>query len=159
MIKDLIPLNDKILVKRIEQENKTDSGIILTATNQELSQWAEVIRCGRGRILPDGFIIPLIIEHGWKVYLNKYVVQTDIDGYMVVKEDDVLGYLEYKMSEVKTVTNAQYLHLMNFFSTPEIEQKRLNAIRKRYGLLFVKQLPRDKFKECMKWLETGEWLK
>jgi hypothetical protein len=63
-----------------------------------------------------------------------------------------------KTSEVKTVTDGQYLQLMNFYSTPEIEQRRLNRICERYGLLYVRLLPRSKFKECMKWLKTGEWM-
>ena len=60
---------------------------------------------------------------------------------------------------MKVVTDGQYINLMNFIATPEIEQKRLAAIRRKFGIVFVRMLPRDKYKEAVKYLDSGDWLK
>ena len=58
----------------------------------------------------------------------------------------------------KIITDSQYLNIMNFFSTPELEKKRLDAICHRFNVKFVKYLPRDKYKEAIIYLKSGEWM-
>jgi len=93
MFAKLKPLYDKILVKRIENENKSAGGIIIPDTAQEKAQTAEVIAVGQGRLV-DGKILPLTVKVGDKVFFGKYSGTDAGDNHLIIKEDDILGVIE-----------------------------------------------------------------
>jgi len=93
MFAKLKPLYDKILVKRIENQNKSAGGIIIPDTAQEKAQTAEVIAVGQGRLV-DGKILPLTVKVGDKVFFGKYSGTDAGDNHLIIKEDDILGVIE-----------------------------------------------------------------
>jgi chaperonin GroES len=88
------PLHDRVVIKRLEAEEKTASGIVLPGAAAEKPDMGEVIAIGNGKILEDGSVRALELKVGDKVIFGKYSGQTvKIDGeeLMVMKEDDVMG--------------------------------------------------------------------
>ncbi len=91
------PLQDRILVKRIEEEDKTKGGIIIPDTAKEKPQEGKVIAVGNGKIGDDGKIQPLDVKKGDKLLFSKYAgTEVNLDGeeHLIIREDDVLGILE-----------------------------------------------------------------
>ncbi|MEA2101783.1 MAG: co-chaperone GroES [Thermodesulfobacteriota bacterium] len=91
------PLQDRILVKRIEEEEKTKGGIIIPDTAREKPQMGEVIAVGKGKKTDDGKVIPLDVEKGDKVLFSKYGgtdVKIDGEDLLIMREDDILGILD-----------------------------------------------------------------
>lgn len=91
------PLYDRILIKRLESEQKTAAGIIIPDTAQEKTQLGKVIAAGSGRIAEDGSTKPLIIKEGDTILFGKYSgteVKFDGEEYLIVKEDEVLGVVD-----------------------------------------------------------------
>ena len=91
------PLHDRIIVKRLEEERKTASGIVIPDTAAEKPDQGEVIAIGTGRIKEDGNVRPLNVKVGDKVLFGKYSAQTvKVHGeeLLVIREDDVMGVLE-----------------------------------------------------------------
>jgi chaperonin GroES len=91
------PLSDRILVKRLEEERKTASGIVIPDTAAEKPDQGEVIAVGKGKILEDGKVRPLEVKMGDKVLFGKYAGQTvKVKGeeLLVIREEDVMGVLE-----------------------------------------------------------------
>jgi chaperonin GroES len=91
------PLQDRILVKRIEEEEKTKGGIIIPDTAKEKPQEGKVIAVGHGRVLENGSIRALDIKKGDRVLFSKYSgTEINLDGteHLIVREDDVLGIVE-----------------------------------------------------------------
>jgi chaperonin GroES len=91
------PLHDRIIVKRLEEERKTASGIVIPDTAAEKPDQGEVIAIGTGRIKEDGNVRPLNVKVGDKVLFGKYSGQTvKVHGeeLLVIREDDVMGVLE-----------------------------------------------------------------
>ena len=91
------PLHDKILVKRIEEENKTKGGIIIPDTAKEKPMEAEVVAVGAGKILKDGSKRPLAVKAGDRVLFAKYSgTEIKIDGEerLILSEEEVLGIIE-----------------------------------------------------------------
>jgi chaperonin GroES len=91
------PLQDRILVKRIEEEEKTKGGIIIPDTAKEKPSEGKVVAVGKGKVLDDGKLHPLEIKKGDRVLFNKYSgSEVDIDGgeHLIIREDDVLGICE-----------------------------------------------------------------
>jgi chaperonin GroES len=87
------PLGDYILVKRIETEEKTTSGIIIPDAAKEKTQTGIVIAVGQGR-LHEGKFIPLTVQPNDTVYFGKYA-GTDADqDHLIIREGDVLGIIE-----------------------------------------------------------------
>lgn len=92
----LKPLQNRVVIKFIEAEEKTKTGIILTASAQEKPQIAEVIAIGSGKI-EDGMRVPMTVKVGDKVIASKYAGTTvKIDGteYVVLSEDDIFAIVE-----------------------------------------------------------------
>ncbi len=92
----LKPLGDKIVVKQLEVEEKTKSGIILTGQAKEKPQEAEVLAVGPGKKV-DGKVIPMELKVGDKIIYSKYSgmdVKLDGNEYVIVSEDDVLAIVE-----------------------------------------------------------------
>jgi chaperonin GroES len=91
------PLHDRILVKRLEEERKTASGIVIPDTAAEKPDQGEVIEVGNGKILDDGKLRPLDIKKGDKILFGKYsgqAVKVKGEELLVMREEDVMGVLE-----------------------------------------------------------------
>jgi chaperonin GroES len=91
------PLSDRILVKRLEEERKLASGIVIPDTAAEKPDQGEVLAVGNGKILEDGKVRPLEVKKGDKVLFGKYAGQTvKVKGeeLLVIREEDVMGVLE-----------------------------------------------------------------
>lgn len=91
------PLADRILVKRIEEEEVKKGGIIIPETAKEKPQQAEVVSVGVGRFGDDGKRIPLEVKKGDKVLMGKYSgTEVKIKGvdYVIMREDDVLAIVK-----------------------------------------------------------------
>ncbi len=88
------PLHDRILVKRIEEQETVRGGIIIPDTAKEKPQEGEVIAVGKGKINEDGKVFPLDVKHGDRILFGKYAgTEVKIDGeeFLIMKEDEVLG--------------------------------------------------------------------
>jgi len=91
------PLYDRIIVKRVERQKQTASGIVIPDSAGEKPEQGEVLAVGNGRLLQDGSIRPLQVRPGEQVLFGKYAGQTvklDDEEYLVLREEDVLGVIE-----------------------------------------------------------------
>jgi len=91
------PLQDRILVKRIDEEEKTKGGIIIPDSAKEKPQEGKVIAVGNGKIGDDGKTQPLDVKKGDKLLFSKYAgTEVNLDGeeHLIIREDDVLGIIE-----------------------------------------------------------------
>ena len=92
----LKPLSNRVVIKFVEAEEKTQSGIFLTASAQEKPQIAEIIAVGNGAVV-DGKIVPMSVKVGDRVIASKYAgTSVKIDGveYVILSEDDILAIVE-----------------------------------------------------------------
>ena len=91
------PLHDRLIVKRVEEEEKTKGGIVIPDTAKEKPVEGKVIAVGDGRIKEDGTKIPLEVKKGDRILFTKYAgTEVKIDGeeHLIMKEDDVLIVIE-----------------------------------------------------------------
>jgi chaperonin GroES len=91
------PLHDRVLVKRVDQEEKTSGGIIIPDTAQEKPMEGEIIAAGSGTHRDDGTITPLDVKAGDRVLFGKWSgteVKIDGDDLLIMKESDLLGVIE-----------------------------------------------------------------
>jgi chaperonin GroES len=91
------PLQDRVIVKRIEEEEKSRGGIIIPDTAKEKPQEGKVIAVGKGKINEDGKVTPLDVKVNDRVLFGKYAgSEINIDGeeHMIMREDDILGVIE-----------------------------------------------------------------
>ena len=91
------PLQDRILVKRLDEEEKTKGGIIIPDTAKEKPQEGKVVAVGNGKIGEDGNTTPLDVKKGDKILFSKYAgteVTVEGDEHIIIREDDVLGIIE-----------------------------------------------------------------
>ncbi|MFQ5842393.1 MAG: co-chaperone GroES [Thermodesulfobacteriota bacterium] len=91
------PLQDRILVKRIEEEEKTKGGIIIPDTAKEKPIEGRVIGVGKGKVSEDGKVRPLDVKKGDRILFGKYAgTEVKIEGeeHLIMREDDVLGVIE-----------------------------------------------------------------
>jgi chaperonin GroES len=91
------PLNDRILVQRIEEEGKTSGGIIIPDTAKEKPQEGKVIAVGPGKIDDNGKRVPIEIKKGDRILFGKYAgTEIKLDGieHIIMREDDILGVIE-----------------------------------------------------------------
>ncbi len=91
------PLQDRILVKRIEEEETTKGGIIIPDTAKEKPSEGKVVAVGKGKIGEDGKVQPLDVKKGDKVLFSKYggtEVNIEGDEHLIIREDDVLGIVK-----------------------------------------------------------------
>src|SRR3989338_773522 len=94
----LIPLHDKVIVKALDKEKMTSSGIVLPDTvDKERPEQGEVVAVGPGKLLDNGARSPLSVKVGQKVLFTKYApneVKVDEQEYLVISESDVLAIIE-----------------------------------------------------------------
>jgi len=91
------PLYDRVLVKRIEEQEVRKSGIIIPDTAKEKPQQAEIIAAGKGKMTDEGKTIPLSVKKGDKVLIGKYSgTEVMIDGveHLILREEEVLAIVE-----------------------------------------------------------------
>jgi chaperonin GroES len=91
------PLHDRLIVKRLEEEEKTKGGIIIPDTAKEKPIEGKVIAAGTGRLNKDGKKMPMEVKTGDRVLFAKYAgteVKMDGEEYLMMKEEDVLAVIE-----------------------------------------------------------------
>ena len=93
----LNPIRDRILVRPIEEDTRTKSGIVIPDNAQEKPSRGQVVAAGTGRLLDNGTIVPLVVKAGDTVLYGKYTgtgVKLDNKEHIVMREDDVLAIVE-----------------------------------------------------------------
>ena len=91
------PLHDRILIKRMEEQEVRRGGIIIPDTAKEKPQEGKVVAVGNGKVLDDGKRLPLDVKAGDKILFGKYSgseVKLDDKEYLIMREDDVLAILD-----------------------------------------------------------------
>jgi chaperonin GroES len=93
------PLQDRVIVKRLEEEEKTKGGIIIPDSAKEKPQEGKVIAVGKGKMTEDGKLIPLDVKVGDRILFGKYSgTEVKIEGeeHLIMREEDILGIIEGK---------------------------------------------------------------
>jgi chaperonin GroES len=91
------PLYDRVLLKRLEEQEVKRGGIIIPDTAKEKPQEAEIIEVGKGRINDEGKTIPLTVKKGDRVLIGKYSgteVRLDGDEHIIIREEEILAVIE-----------------------------------------------------------------
>ncbi|MBU0504820.1 MAG: co-chaperone GroES [bacterium] len=91
------PLHDRIIVKRLEEQEKTKGGIIIPDSAKEKPQEGEVLAVGNGKSLEDGKVLPLDVKVGDKILFSKYSgteIKVDGNEYLIMREEDVQAVIE-----------------------------------------------------------------
>src|SRR5213593_4533532 len=90
------PLHDRVLIKRIEEQETVKGGIIIPDTAKEKSQEGEVVAFGAGKVLENGSILPLAVKEGDRILFGKYSgneVRVAEQDYLILREDEIIGIL------------------------------------------------------------------
>jgi chaperonin GroES len=93
----LKPLNDRVVVKRLEEETKTAGGIIIPDTAKEKPIQGEVLAVGNGKVMEDGSRRPLDLKAGDRVLFGKYAgtdIKVEGEELLIMREDDILAIIE-----------------------------------------------------------------
>ena len=88
------PLHDRVLIKRIEEQEQVIGGIVIPDTAKEKPQQGEVVAVGEGKILKDGSRRPLDVKEGDRVLFGKYSgseIKIDGEEFLIMREDEILG--------------------------------------------------------------------
>ena len=96
------PLNDRVLVKRIEQREEVRGGIIIPDTAKEKPQEAEVVAVGPGKLDGDGNRLPMTVKSGDRVLIGKYAgpdIKLDDEDHTILREDEILAVIQQKKSK------------------------------------------------------------
>jgi chaperonin GroES len=104
MATKLTPLHDRILVRRIEEQETVRGGIIIPDSAKEKPQEGEVVAVGKGKRLEDGKLVPLDVQVGDRILFGKYSgndIKLDGDEFMIMREDEVLGILDAQPKAAK----------------------------------------------------------
>ncbi len=91
------PLQDRVIVKRLDEEQKTKGGIIIPDTAKEKPMEGEVVAVGKGKVAENGTLLKLDVKVGNRVLFGKYSgTEVKIDGveHLIMREDDILGVIE-----------------------------------------------------------------
>jgi chaperonin GroES len=91
------PLHDRVIVRRLEEEEKTKGGIIIPDTAKEKPLEGKVIAVGKGKILENGEVRPLDVKEGDRILFGKYTgteVKIEGDEHLILREEDILGVIE-----------------------------------------------------------------
>jgi len=91
------PLQDRVIVKRIEEEEKTKGGIIIPDTAKEKPQEGKVIAVGKGKLNEDGKVVPLDVKVNDRILFGKYSgseINMDGEEHLIMREEDILGVIE-----------------------------------------------------------------
>ena len=88
------PLHDRVLIKRIDEQETVKGGIIIPDTAKEKSQEGEVVAAGAGKMLENGSILPLEVKEGDRILFGKYAgteVRLADQNYLILREDEIVG--------------------------------------------------------------------
>lgn len=91
------PLYDRLVIRRVEQQETVQNGIIIPDTAKEKPQEGEVVAAGRGKRLEDGSVVSLDVKVGDRILFGKYSgseIKIDGEEFLILREDEVLGVLE-----------------------------------------------------------------
>jgi chaperonin GroES len=91
---NFVPLHDRVLVRRVEEQETTQGGIIIPDTAKDKPQEGEVLAAGRGKVKDDGKILPLDVKTGDRILFGKYAgTEVNIKGeeHLIMREDEILG--------------------------------------------------------------------
>ena len=94
---NLRPLQDRIIVKRVEEETKTAGGLFIPETAKEKPQRGEIVAAGNGKKTEDGKVLPLDVKVGDVVLFGKYAgteIKVDGNDFLMMREDDILAVVE-----------------------------------------------------------------
>jgi len=94
---NLQPLRDRVIVKRLDQETKTASGLIIPEAAAEKPDQGEILAIGTGKVLDDGSVSPLVVKVGDRVLFGKYSGQTvkvKGDELLVMREEDIMAVVQ-----------------------------------------------------------------
>ena len=97
MASNICPLNDRIIVRRFEEQEQMRGGLYIPDTAKEKPQEGEVIAVGQGKLLENGTRVPMDVKPGDRVLFGKYAgteIKLDGEEYLILREDDVLGVIE-----------------------------------------------------------------
>lgn len=97
MAQKLTPLHDRILVRRVEEQDTVRGGIIIPDSAKEKPIEGKVIAVGNGKVQEDGKVRPLDVKAGDRILFSKYAgteVKIDGDEHLIMREDDILGVIE-----------------------------------------------------------------
>lgn len=97
MFENIRPLGDRVLLKRLENQEKTESGLFIPDVAKEKAQTGTVVAVGNGRVdAATGTTVPLQVHVGDKVYFGKYSGTEAGNDHLIVREDEILGVVEEK---------------------------------------------------------------
>jgi chaperonin GroES len=91
------PLHDRVIVKRVKEEEKTKGGIIIPDTAKEKPVEGKVVAVGKGKILDNGNLQPLEVKKGDKILFGKYAgteINIEGDEHLIMREDDIIAIVE-----------------------------------------------------------------
>ena len=91
------PIHDRVIVKRLEEDRKTASGIVIPDTAAEKPDTGQVVAVGKGKVTEEGNLLPMTVKVGDKVLFGKYSGQTVVvqgEELLVMREDDIMGVVE-----------------------------------------------------------------
>ncbi|HLA05577.1 MAG TPA: co-chaperone GroES [Syntrophales bacterium] len=91
------PLQDRVIVKRLAEEEKTKGGIYIPDTAKEKPQQGKVVAVGKGKVADDGKLIKLDVKAGDRILFSKYAgteVKIEDEDHLIMREDDILGIIE-----------------------------------------------------------------
>jgi chaperonin GroES len=91
------PLQDRIIVKRLDSEEKTASGLYIPDSAKDKPQQGKVVAVGKGKVKEDGSLLPVEVKKGDKILFGKYAgteIKVDNEEYLIMREEDVLGVVE-----------------------------------------------------------------
>ena len=91
------PLQDRLIVRRLDSEEKTAGGLYIPDSAKEKPQQGEVVAVGKGKVKEDGTVIPMDIKKGDKILFGKYSgteIKLDGEELLIMREDEVLGVIE-----------------------------------------------------------------
>ncbi len=110
MAANFVPLHDRVLLRAVQEQVTTKSGIVIPDTAKEKPQEAEVLAVGKGKISEEGKIIPLDVKAGDRVLFGRYSgteIVLDGDEYLIMREDEVLGVLTKSADGAKNPTSVK----------------------------------------------------
>ncbi len=91
------PLHDRILVRRMAEEERTTGGLYIPDTAKEKPQRGEIVATGKGRVTEDGKVLPLEVKSGDKVLFSKYAgteIKFSGEEFLMMREEDILGIIQ-----------------------------------------------------------------
>lgn len=94
---ELVPLHNKVLIKRVKEEEKTKGGLIIPDTAKEKPVEGKVISIGKGKVLENGTLRPLGVKKGDRVLFGKYAgteITLDEKEYLILNDDDIFGVIQ-----------------------------------------------------------------